>query len=106
MQHIGIKYEGDQNSQGEHVTKIESWIGKKCKVTLVDKRILIGQFICTDSDSNIILEGCAEYTERDVLKNLEPKMIGLALILAEHIVGVFIEDDTYRDSKPCKPIEQ
>ena len=41
--------------------KLESWLNACMKIEIEDGRTLIGQFLCTDRDSNIILGSCYEY---------------------------------------------
>lgn len=41
--------------------KLLSWLNQQMKINLVDGRILIGTFVCTDKDAHIILSTCYEY---------------------------------------------
>jgi len=41
--------------------KLESWLNACMKIEMTDGRTLIGQFLCTDRDCNIILGSCYEY---------------------------------------------
>ena len=41
--------------------KLESWLNSCMKIEMTDGRTLIGQFLCTDRDMNIILGSCYEY---------------------------------------------
>merc|ERR1719376_412291 len=36
-------------------------LNKLLRVKLTDGRVLVGQFLCTDRDANVILGSCAEY---------------------------------------------
>jgi len=38
-----------------------SWLNQQMKVNLIDGRILVGTFVCTDKDAHIILSTCYEY---------------------------------------------
>lgn len=38
-----------------------SWLNQQMKVHLIDGRILVGTFVCTDKDAHIILCTCYEY---------------------------------------------
>lgn len=40
--------------------KLQSWINQHLKIEMTDGRILIGMFLCTDRDGNIILGSCHE----------------------------------------------
>jgi small nuclear ribonucleoprotein (snRNP)-like protein len=54
---------------------LSKWLNKTMKVKITDGRTLIGSFLCTDKDSNIILGACHEYVNLD---STEP---GLSLLL-------------------------
>lgn len=41
--------------------KLMSWLNQQMKVNLLDGRILVGTFVCTDKDAHIILSTCYEY---------------------------------------------
>lgn len=41
--------------------KLESWLNAYMKIEIEDGRTLMGQFLCTDRDCNIILGSCYEY---------------------------------------------
>lgn len=60
--------------------KLRSWLGKTFKVEITDGRIIVGQFVCTDKDANIILENSWE----------ESRPIGLTLVPGKHIVNLSI----------------
>jgi small nuclear ribonucleoprotein (snRNP)-like protein len=45
--------------------KLESWLNAVMKIEIEDGRTLIGQFLCTDRDCNIILGSCYEYPPPD-----------------------------------------
>lgn len=40
--------------------KLSNWINKYMKIEMTDGRILIGTFVCTDKDANVILSACSE----------------------------------------------
>lgn len=56
---------------------------------MIDGRILIGLFLCTDSDANIILGMCSEFRDD------EERSLGLVIVKKKHIVT--IEVDTAGD---------
>lgn len=41
---------------------LSKWLNKTLKVQITDGRTLIGIFLCTDKNSNIVLGSCKEYT--------------------------------------------
>ena len=89
------------------------------KIKLSDGRILIGVFLCTDRDSNVILGSCSEYVldqggdtntspkqadeesdligdevndELDPIFNIEPRILGLAMVPGKHIVSIHLDE--------------
>ena len=58
------------------------------KIELTDGRVLIGIFMCTDKDANVILGSCAEYLTADSANKIgtsdapdsEPRILGLAMV--------------------------
>lgn len=45
--------------------KLESWLNKNMRIEMTDGRVLIGIFLCTDRDRNVILGSCAEYLQAE-----------------------------------------
>jgi small nuclear ribonucleoprotein (snRNP)-like protein len=52
-----------QDSPGRQ--KLKSWLNKNLKIEMTDGRVLVGIFLCTDRDANIILGSCSEYLQPD-----------------------------------------
>lgn len=50
--------------------KLKSWLCKTLKIVITDKRVIVGLFVCTDRDGNVILENSWEYTN-DIGKYLQ-----------------------------------
>ncbi|XKL62272.1 hypothetical protein PGB90_002105 [Kerria lacca] len=73
-------------------SKLMSWINKYMKIEMTDGRILIGTFVCTDKDANVILSSCSELfnTEKTGISE-EPRLLGLVMIPGKHIVSVHLE---------------
>lgn len=67
--------------------ELRSWLGKILKIVITDERIIVGCFVCTDRDGNVILENSWEYAQA-IGGNEEPRILGLALIPGKHIVSV------------------
>jgi len=42
-----------------------SWLNQLMKINLIDGRILVGTFVCTDKDAHIILNTCYEYFNKN-----------------------------------------
>jgi small nuclear ribonucleoprotein (snRNP)-like protein len=45
--------------------KLRSWLNKNLKIEMTDGRVLVGIFLCTDRDANVILGSCSEYLQPD-----------------------------------------
>ncbi|CAG9860308.1 unnamed protein product [Phyllotreta striolata] len=70
------------------------WLNKSFRVEMTDGRILIGVFLCTDRDANIILGSCSEYLpleSKSKSTNEEPRMLGLVMIPGKHIVSIRLD---------------
>merc|ERR1712126_38995 len=100
---------------------LRSLLNKLMKIKLCDGRILIGVFLCTDRDLNVILGSCTEYTHRNVneiqvsyhnlfeqteenkidrlesvndsnvFAHYESRVIGLAMIPGKYIVSTHVD---------------
>ena len=66
--------------------KLRSWLNKTMRIEMTDGRILIGLFVCSDSQQNVILADCHEYLDHQ--EKDEPRSLGLAMIPGHHIVSV------------------
>lgn len=62
--------------------KLQSWLYRTLRIQLTDGRILIGNFLCTDSEANVILGMCMEDTD----DGGEKRILGLVMIPGRHIV--------------------
>ena len=98
---------------------LRGMLNKLMKIKLSDGRILIGVFLCTDRDSNVILGSCSEYVldqggdtntnpkqaeeesdsiggeandELDPIFNIEPRILGLAMVPGKHIVSIHLDE--------------
>ena len=47
-----------------------SYLNKRMRVFLSDGRVIIGNFLCTDRDCNIVLGSCEEYLSQEDLGKL------------------------------------
>ena len=71
---------------------IESLMNKTCKIKISDGRTLVGSFLCTDKEQNIILGQCQEYVNQNGLEEgEEPRTLGLAMVPGRHIVSIHID---------------
>ncbi|CAL1264313.1 unnamed protein product [Larinioides sclopetarius] len=74
--------------------KLESWLNKNMKIEMTDGRVLIGIFLCTDRDRNVILGSCAEYLQNESEESMEePRVLGLAMVPGHHIVSIEVDSD-------------
>lgn len=75
--------------------KLRTWLNKPLRIKMSDGRVLIGIFLCTDRDANVILGSCSEYLpENDVTPGKtheEPRMLGLVMVPGKHIVSVAVD---------------
>lgn len=62
---------------------------------MTDGRILIGLFLCTDSDANIILGMCSEFRDEEERKDgaevIPERSLGLVIVPKRHIVRIEID---------------
>lgn len=47
--------------------RLLGYLNKRMRVFLSDGRVIIGNFLCTDRDSNLVLGSCEEYLSQDDL---------------------------------------
>lgn len=55
---------------------------------MTDGRVLIGIFLCTDRDANVILGSCSEYLKEEDCLTEEPRILGLVMVPGRHIVSI------------------
>ncbi|XP_057290426.1 N-alpha-acetyltransferase 38, NatC auxiliary subunit-like [Hydractinia symbiolongicarpus] len=73
---------------------LELLLNKSMKVEISDGRTLIGQFLCTDADENIILGSCQEFIGNPSDENAEePRLLGLAMIPGRHVKTMHVDMD-------------
>uniref|UniRef100_H3AGL0 N-alpha-acetyltransferase 38, NatC auxiliary subunit n=1 Tax=Latimeria chalumnae TaxID=7897 RepID=H3AGL0_LATCH len=72
--------------------KLENLLNKSLRIRMTDGRTLIGLFLCTDRDCNVILGSAQEYLKStDSFSSGEPRVLGLAMIPGHHIVSIEVE---------------
>ncbi|XP_022254236.1 N-alpha-acetyltransferase 38, NatC auxiliary subunit-like isoform X2 [Limulus polyphemus] len=69
--------------------KLLSWLNKNMKIEMTDGRILVGIFLCTDRDRNVILGSCSEYLKS---KDEDPRVLGLAMVPGHHIISIHVDE--------------
>ncbi|XP_052082767.1 N-alpha-acetyltransferase 38, NatC auxiliary subunit-like isoform X1 [Mytilus californianus] len=96
VQQENAKEEDSEKSAGK--IKLEKWLNKSMKIKMTDGRTLIGVFLCTDKDRNVILGSCEEYLRSpDVDDREDPRILGLAMIPGHQIVTVHIDENDNND---------
>ncbi|PSN37456.1 N-alpha-acetyltransferase 38-B [Blattella germanica] len=74
--------------------KLSSWLNKNFKIEMTDGRVLIGVFLCTDRDGNVILGSCGEYLKPEDNGTIEePRVLGLVMVPGRHIVSIHLDDN-------------
>ncbi|XP_053695345.1 N-alpha-acetyltransferase 38, NatC auxiliary subunit [Sabethes cyaneus] len=68
--------------------KLKSWLNNTFRIKMTDGRILIGMFVCTDAEANVILGLTSEFTENGG----EERVLGLVMIPGRYIVSIEIDE--------------
>ncbi|PFX26154.1 N-alpha-acetyltransferase 38, NatC auxiliary subunit-like [Stylophora pistillata] len=84
------EFNGDNPEKSEKRKLLESWLNKIMRIKISDGRTLIGSFLCTDQDRNIILGSCQEFVGSSDEKE-EPRILGLAMVPGKHIVCIEVD---------------
>lgn len=95
-----LEWAGQKDADGkfEMRNKLERWLNKNMRIKMTDGRILMGIFVCTDKDKNVILGSCQEYLKTpDSGEKEEPRVLGLAMVPGYHIVSIEVDDDENSD---------
>ena len=71
--HIASSTSSETSTKGREF--LRSMLNKLMKIKLSDGRILIGVFLCTDKESNVILGSCAEYVVQQSNTHDKGKML-------------------------------
>ncbi|KAI8038002.1 N-alpha-acetyltransferase 38-A, NatC auxiliary subunit-like [Drosophila gunungcola] len=77
--------DSDPLSPGRETLK--KWLGRKIRVVLRNKLVLIGIFSCTDHDENLVLYDCGTF----VSGNEQPISVGKVMVPGHQISTVAIE---------------
>lgn len=73
--------------------RLRRWLNQSLRVEMSDGRTLVGSFLCTDRDQNIILGSCSEYLQPDTTgSTVEPRILGLAMVPGQHIISVHVDE--------------
>ncbi|KAL5013761.1 hypothetical protein ScPMuIL_008031 [Solemya velum] len=87
--------DGDKSEEKEGKKELEKWLNKSMKIEMSDGRTLIGVFLCTDKDRNVILGSCEEYLKPpdSTEEREEPRILGLAIVPGQHISTIHVDED-------------
>ncbi|XP_030018826.1 N-alpha-acetyltransferase 38, NatC auxiliary subunit-like [Sphaeramia orbicularis] len=80
--------------------KLEGLLNKNMRIRMTDGRTLVGLFLCTDRDCNVILGSAQEFLKStDTFSQGEPRVLGLAMIPGHHVVSIEVEADSLDDAQ-------
>jgi len=79
------------SQKSDAVQRLEALLNKNLKIKMSDGRTLLGIFLCTDRDRNVILGSCQEYLNSPDDEKEEPRILGLAMIPGHHIVSICVD---------------
>ncbi|XP_058058891.1 uncharacterized protein LOC131209772 [Anopheles bellator] len=68
---------------------LRTWLNSMFRIKMTDGRILIGFFVCTDAEANVVLQVTSEYTEIGG----EERYLGLVMIPGRYIVSIEERND-------------
>ncbi|XP_061524640.1 N-alpha-acetyltransferase 38, NatC auxiliary subunit isoform X1 [Phyllopteryx taeniolatus] len=90
----------DASSSFQAREKLQGLLNKNMRIRMTDGRTLVGLFLCTDRDCNIILGSAQEFLKStDTFSQGEPRVLGLAMIPGHHVVSIEAEADTLDDAQ-------
>lgn len=69
--------------------KLKSWLNNMFRIKMTDGRVLIGIFVCTDADANIVMQVTSECPEIGG----EERFLGLVMIPGRYIVSIEDRND-------------
>uniref|UniRef100_A0A915HYQ3 Sm domain-containing protein n=1 Tax=Romanomermis culicivorax TaxID=13658 RepID=A0A915HYQ3_ROMCU len=103
-----LTLEMGENYKNEQKRLLTSYLRSPLKILMSDNRVMVGIFVCTDADQNIILMGCQEYhysTKNDSNDNQNGKeeqqfdeinlhepnrTLGIVMVPGNHIKKIWI----------------
>ncbi|XP_053669929.1 N-alpha-acetyltransferase 38, NatC auxiliary subunit [Anopheles nili] len=86
--------ENNSSTDEDHPKRklLKSWLNQLFRIRMTDGRILVGYFVCTDADANVVLQSTSEYTEIGG----EERILGLVMIPGRYIMSIEERNDTGR----------
>ncbi|XP_062375510.1 N-alpha-acetyltransferase 38, NatC auxiliary subunit [Sardina pilchardus] len=90
-----MQSESEESSYSMARLKLESLLNKNMRIRMTDGRTLVGLFLCTDRDCNVILGSAQEFLKStDSFSQGEPRVLGLAMIPGHHVVSIEVESES------------
>ncbi|XP_044104955.1 N-alpha-acetyltransferase 38, NatC auxiliary subunit isoform X1 [Neovison vison] len=75
--------------------QLEALLNKTMRIRMTDGRTLVGCFLCTDRDCNVILGSAQEFLKpSDSFSAGEPRVLGLAMVPGHHIVSIEVQRES------------
>ncbi|XP_027628948.1 N-alpha-acetyltransferase 38, NatC auxiliary subunit isoform X1 [Tupaia chinensis] len=75
--------------------QLEALLNKTMRIRMTDGRTLVGCFLCTDRDCNVILGSAQEFLKpSDSFSPGEPRVLGLAMVPGHHIVSIEVQRES------------
>ncbi|CAM4636453.1 N-alpha-acetyltransferase 38, NatC auxiliary subunit [Lepidochelys kempii] len=72
--------------------QLEALLNRSLRIRMTDGRTLVGCFLCTDRDCNVILGSAQEFLKAsDSFAASEPRVLGLAMVPGHHVVSIEVE---------------
>ncbi|XP_006627550.1 N-alpha-acetyltransferase 38, NatC auxiliary subunit [Lepisosteus oculatus] len=91
---------GEESTYTLACQKLENLLNKSMRIRMTDGRTLVGLFLCTDRDCNVILGSAQEFLKStDLFSQGEPRVLGLAMIPGHHVVSIEVEADSLAGSQ-------
>ena len=75
------------------VQKIASLVGRKVAIEMTDGRVMVGEFVCIDSDKNFVLNRTHQY-QKSVTGQYEKRFNADVIIPGKHVVKVRLAPET------------
>ncbi|XP_044197434.1 N-alpha-acetyltransferase 38, NatC auxiliary subunit isoform X1 [Thunnus albacares] len=95
-----LNEQSDVSSSSQARQKLEGLLNKNMRIRMTDGRTLVGLFLCTDRDCNVILGSAQEFLKStDTFSQGEPRVLGLAMIPGHHVVSIEVEADSLEDTQ-------
>uniref|UniRef100_UPI0035901BE1 N-alpha-acetyltransferase 38, NatC auxiliary subunit-like n=1 Tax=Myxine glutinosa TaxID=7769 RepID=UPI0035901BE1 len=83
--------EGDVQCYALAGARLDNWLNRSMQIRMSDGRTLIGSFLCTDRDCNVILGSAQEFLKgTEPTTQAEARVLGLAMVPGHHIVSIHI----------------